>query len=214
MELDHIFFFVKDTSAAERLAASLGLTETYRRKHPGQGTANICYCFENAFLELLYVTDEAEVKTSCIERTGLYERSEWRSLGTSPLGISWRLRPDEEEEGFETWSFNPPYMPSGIGIEVSVDGDDFNQPMMFRSPGRTATIEWPLDRRGNLQYAAGMKKISKVIVRHPNHFRPRDCLSHLANRLPIELRESEGKTWNLSIVIETMDEQHRTLRVL
>jgi len=139
------------------------------------------------------------------------ERSEWRSLGTAPLGISWRCETDER---IKTWSFHPPYMPSNIGIEVSVDGDDPHQPMMFRSPGKTAPIDWPLDQRGNLQSAAGLRKIVKAIVSHPNQFRPGECLSYLADRLPIELRRSEGPMWKLSIVIETADGRPCTLRVL
>ncbi len=64
MQLDHIFHFVQDLEAAETLGRSLGLAETYRRNHVGQGTANICYCFENAFLELLLLTDRSEAEIS------------------------------------------------------------------------------------------------------------------------------------------------------
>lgn len=48
LELDHIFVFIRpDGPEAARLEA-IGLVESYRRDHPGQGTSNVCYCFENA----------------------------------------------------------------------------------------------------------------------------------------------------------------------
>ncbi|MEO1271293.1 MAG: hypothetical protein AAFX99_24640, partial [Myxococcota bacterium] len=68
-----------------------GLVETYRRAHPGQGTANVCYALDNAFLELLWVVDLDEALSPAIRRTGLALRSEWKRHGISPFGIAWRL---------------------------------------------------------------------------------------------------------------------------
>ena len=36
-----------------------GLRESFRRDHPGQGTTNVCCCFDNAYLELLWLHDPA-----------------------------------------------------------------------------------------------------------------------------------------------------------
>lgn len=57
MELDHFFVFTPlcGGSLRARLAA-LGLTETYQRVHPGQATANVCFVFDDAYLELLWLT--------------------------------------------------------------------------------------------------------------------------------------------------------------
>ncbi|MEO0814134.1 MAG: VOC family protein, partial [Myxococcota bacterium] len=62
LELDHVFVMISDGVRQHRALEALGLVETYRRIHPGQGTKNICYAFENAFLELLWVHDEHEAR--------------------------------------------------------------------------------------------------------------------------------------------------------
>jgi hypothetical protein len=41
MQLDHLFAFVADETAALHEVARLGLRETYRRVHPGQGTVRV-----------------------------------------------------------------------------------------------------------------------------------------------------------------------------
>lgn len=52
--IDHIFMLVDPGGPEIAQMTELGLLETYRRVHTGQGTRNICYCFDNMFLELLY----------------------------------------------------------------------------------------------------------------------------------------------------------------
>ena len=108
LELDHIFVHVQPAGPeAERLEA-LGLVESYRRTHPGQGTSNICYCFDNAFLELLWLIDEAEALSPAIARTQLAERSHWRASGASPFGLALRRQSDETVLPFPTWGYRPP----------------------------------------------------------------------------------------------------------
>ena len=62
VELDHVFVMVRP-GAPEAEAAALaraGLCESFRRDHPGQGTTNLCCCFDNAYLELLWLNNPAE----------------------------------------------------------------------------------------------------------------------------------------------------------
>lgn len=69
MEVDHLFLFIdKDGPEPARLA-ELGFSETYWRIHKGQGMANICYAFENMFLELLWIENAHEALSPSIERT-------------------------------------------------------------------------------------------------------------------------------------------------
>ncbi|MEG3898207.1 MULTISPECIES: VOC family protein [unclassified Microcoleus] len=65
-EFDHLFICT-DIGAgfADRLV-SLGLVEGSSRTHPGQGTANRCFFFHNAMLELLWVHDPEEAKSEPI----------------------------------------------------------------------------------------------------------------------------------------------------
>jgi hypothetical protein len=88
--IDHVFMLVSADGPEIDHLASMGLVETYRCTHPGQGTRNVCYCFDNVFLELLWVDDNDAARSDAIKRTGLYERSLWRTSGTCPFGIAWR----------------------------------------------------------------------------------------------------------------------------
>jgi len=214
MHLDHIFLFVDDVAAAEKLARRMGLVETYRREHKGQGTSNICYCFENAFLELLILNDARDAKSDLIKRTGLYERANWRRLWTCPIGVSWRSSGDGSREEIETWSFQPPYLPEGGDIKVAVEGDDPFQPMMFRSPGKSKPVEWPPERRGNLQNDAGFRKIRTVNLISPQQFSPGRSLLTLADQLPLVLTRGSKSEWELTVLVETLSGEEHTLVLL
>ncbi len=137
-----------------------------------QGTANVCYCFENAFLELLFLTDPSEASSSAIARTGLLQRAAWRELGTCPLGIAWRLDRHEVKPSFPTWPFRPPYLPEAMHIPVAVESDNLATPLLFQSPGTEPPAEWPFDRRGTLQKAAGLRRIDSVLLTSPRGFSP------------------------------------------
>jgi hypothetical protein len=137
MEIDHVFMLV---SADSPIIHSTGLIETYRRLHQGQGTQNICFCFENLFLEMLWVNNQAEATREAIGRTKLYERSKWLQDPTvNPFGIAWRKNQQPSQAEVPTWDFAPPYLPLGLVIPVATDSDDLSQPMMFQScPGQVA----------------------------------------------------------------------------
>jgi hypothetical protein len=68
LELDHLFICVqREVPEAESLAR-LGL-EGRRRRHMGQGTANVRYFFRNAMPELFWVCDEAGVHSPLVQPT-------------------------------------------------------------------------------------------------------------------------------------------------
>ncbi|MCZ8195699.1 MAG: VOC family protein, partial [Aquidulcibacter sp.] len=110
MQLDHVFIFVDQKASAILDLVSKGLAVSYRRDHVGQGTANACFVFDNAFLELLYLTSETDARLAPIERTKLWERSQWQAMHTCPYGIAWR----GDDIGIATWPFMPPYLPQGV----------------------------------------------------------------------------------------------------
>jgi hypothetical protein len=205
MQLDHIFLFVPDMEAAEGLGRSLGLTETYRRTHPGQGTANICYCFENAFLELLVLTDPSEAGSPAIARTGLLQRSSWRDLGTCPVGMAWRLDRQEAPPSFATWPFRPPYLPESMHIPVAVESDDPAVPLLFQSPGTAPPLEWPAERRGLLQEPVGLRRLSKVLLTSPRGFNPGPVLSTVLAATDCVLEEGCGFHWSVRLLLGRHD---------
>src|SRR5215475_787134 len=103
-EVDHLFVFT-DVGApeAEGLVA-FGLTEGEPNVHPGQGTANRRFFFRNVFLELLWVSDPAEVQSELVQPMQFWQRWSQRRSGASPFGVLLRpKRPDVEGLPFPCW---------------------------------------------------------------------------------------------------------------
>ncbi|WP_053239593.1 VOC family protein [Pleomorphomonas koreensis] len=161
LELDHLLVFVDRTEAApggavfDRLKA-LGLEPSFARRHVGQGTANLCYCFDNAYLELLFVADADELAASPLNRAGLAARSAWRTTGASPFGIACRGGPPPGER----WTYRIPDFPPGVSIAVSADSDDPAMPLVFSSPGDASPIAWTDGRAGRRQATAGFSRLT------------------------------------------------------
>jgi hypothetical protein len=196
MEIDHIFMFVEPNGPELEQFKALDLIETYRREHPGQGTANACFCFENVFIELLWIVNPAEALTPAIVRTGLEPRSRWRTAGTCPFGIAWR---GGAKGLIETWDFAPPYLPHGVTIDVACDGDDPRQPMMFTFPGSQAPRNWVDTKRGQLQTKAGFDVISKVTLTLPESVSPSTALHCLVQSCQPQLEVTTGVEYGLEL---------------
>lgn len=160
LELDHVFVFVPaedgapDPAVVESLDA-LGLKPSYSRRHAGQGTANLCYCFDNAYLELLFVVDAAELARPDVARNGFTRRA-FATEGASPFGIALRGGPVPGE----TWPYRIEAFPPGLSIPVSVESDDPRLPFLFGSPGTMPPTAWTDGRAGERQTAAGFSKLS------------------------------------------------------
>lgn len=82
-ELDHVFFATVDAGAVEAELTAFGFAFTVRRDHPGQGTANACAQFENAFVEILRPRDP--------EETGIRLGPTTRIGRTNSVARDWRL---------------------------------------------------------------------------------------------------------------------------
>ncbi len=203
MEIDHLFLMVDPPG--DRAAARLtdrGLRESYRRRHPGQGTENVCYCFDNLYLELLWISDADEAAGPAIRRTGLLERAGWRDSATNPFGIAWRNGGGTTDEGIVTWPYTPPYLPPGMSIPVAVDGDAPDQPMMFRSPGSSPAASWAADRRGGLQHEIGLTEVREVILEHPSDIPYCAALEVLAANTILRLAPRASNRFRLELRIE------------
>ncbi|WP_299377565.1 VOC family protein [uncultured Kiloniella sp.] len=187
LEIDHLFIFVATPKKGETpnealLLQDAGFRESYRRDHPGQGTTNICYCFDNAYLELLWVNDTAHIKSPLIKDTKLSERSQWRETGTSPFGIA--LRP---EIPFETWDYRPPYLPSGMSIPVAKTSLDPRQPFIFTSPGGQRPDRWNDPKPLQKEAPIGCHTISSISVNVPENCPSNPDLTTLKEQGLVEL---------------------------
>lgn len=160
LSVDHLFLFIEPDGPEIETLKRLGLSETYRRAHPGQGTANACFAFDNFYLELLWIADPIEVRGAAIARTRLWERSQWHAKAACPMGIA--VRGELSDAGLPTWDYRPPYLPEGVAIPVACASDDPVLPMVFVSPGHQNPADWPEERRGQLQRSAGFGKVLSI----------------------------------------------------
>ncbi len=168
LELDHLFICVqRDAPEAARLAR-FGLLEGRRRRHRGQGTANVCFFFKNAMLELIWVCDDAEVRSPLVRPTRLWERWRWRETRWCPFGICSRPAGEFSESlPFSTWAYTPPYIPEGMSIPIATNSERCHEPLVFVSLAGRRPDALPEDQRPPLDHTVGYRQITDVRVALP-----------------------------------------------
>ncbi|MDF0597673.1 VOC family protein [Psychromarinibacter halotolerans] len=196
-QIDHVFLFPHDLAGVKTLLEAKGLAPSFRRAHPGQGTANVCYCFENTYLELLWVDDATAQQHPGVARTGLIQRGTG-GASACPIGIAWRDAQDAALDA-ETWDYHAPFLPAGMSIAVATESDDPTHPFVFRSPGTSAPSEWTDGRAGRLQRAAGLGAVERIVLGCPSGFRPGLALTLLAQ--DTILCTKDAPRWSLTFEI-------------
>jgi hypothetical protein len=164
MELDHVFICVKPGAPEADQLREFGLTEGSPNQHPGQGTANRRFFFDNTFLELLYLTDTEAATSSATSPTHLYERLTIVESTTSQFGVCFRpSHPGEAEPAFRYWRYQPAYLPADKSVAIAAHAP-LAEPMWFflTFGGRPASAT--LDRRQPLLHTAGFREITRVRV--------------------------------------------------
>jgi hypothetical protein len=132
-EIDHVFICTSIGAPEAAALIAFGLREGSPNRHPGQGTANRRFFFENAFLELLWVDKREEVQHTNVRQLGLWQRWSQRTQGACPFGICYRPAATAGAPApFESWIYRPPYAP--IEIAVALDSTDHRQPLRFYLP--------------------------------------------------------------------------------
>jgi hypothetical protein len=142
LALDHVFVCTSAGAPEAEALAAAGLTEGPGNVHPGQGTACRRFFFRNAYLELLWVHDEAQARSPTTAPLRLWERWRGRADGhTCPFGIG--LRPgDGAAEGdahgvtapFPAWPYRPPHLPPGMVMPVATNSEALDEPLLFVLP--------------------------------------------------------------------------------
>ena len=120
-ELDHVFVMSSvGAPEGERLLRA-GIPEGPPNTHPGQGTACRRFPLGNAYIELLWVRDEQEVRSEDVRMTQLWERWSGRSGEACPFGVVLRPSGEDVSPPFDTWEYRPAYLPSPLAIHVARD---------------------------------------------------------------------------------------------
>jgi hypothetical protein len=111
-----------------------GFVEGSGNTHPGQGTANRRFYFENFMLELVWVADPGEARNERTRRTRLWERCERPDSQVSPFGIIFRSTgAPPAPPPFATWAYTPKYLPPGLAMHVA-EGTTLYEPELFYLP--------------------------------------------------------------------------------
>jgi hypothetical protein len=158
MEIDHIFIFSADKGKEVDALVDFGFLEGSSRVHPGQGTVNRKIYFENFFLEIVWVHNEAEIRSENTRKTKLWERSNFLTNGNSPFGLGLLNTPDTNELFAHSIKYQPDYFPSGTQFDIITNEKNFYLPWTFRIPftGQKKKTDEPMD------HTNGIKKLTKA----------------------------------------------------
>jgi hypothetical protein len=128
--VDHVFVFCAPSAPEQQALLAHGLRPGVRREHRGQGTANVCFGFADAYLELLWLADEAAARDPMVKPLGLHERARWRETAASPFGIA--LRPTQPGPlPFVGWPYRPAYLPPDTRIDMACNSGVVGEPLLF-----------------------------------------------------------------------------------
>jgi hypothetical protein len=130
-EVDHAFVTCAAGAPEADALLELGLVEGSPNTHPGQGTANRRFFFENFMLEFVWVADYDEVTSDLTRPTRLWERCSRRDAGVNPFGII--LRPTQGARTpppFRSWSYHPAYLTPELSIQIA-EGTTLEEPELF-----------------------------------------------------------------------------------
>jgi hypothetical protein len=187
-EIDHVFVMTGPGAPAADGLVEAGLTEGASRTHPGQGTTNRRFFFENAMLEFLWVHDRDEAGSEAIRPTHLLERWARRDGDASPFGLCFRPADATlEPPPFPAWDYEPPYLPADRDIQVGDNARVVAEPFLFY-------LSWGHPASDPPEHDAGLSALTSVTVHTPTADTPSDALSAASRLVDIETAETHRMT--------------------
>lgn len=158
MEIDHIFIFSDQQGHEANELVDFGFVEGSSRVHPGQGTVNRKFYFENFFLEILWVEQEDEIKSTLTAPTQLWERSQFKHNSYAPFGLCLVNTEDTDALFQQAQIYQPDYFPEGMSIDMLTNHDLPYLPWTFRLPFKD-----PKKKTDEpTQHQNGLKKLTKA----------------------------------------------------
>ncbi len=206
-EIDHLFICTDIGAPEAEQLVSLGLVEGSSSLHPGQGTTNRRFFFDNAMVELLWVHNPVEAQSEVVSRTRLWER--WRHRNrVCPFGIC--LRPSRNVENrvaFLSWEYHPPYLPATLGISIGTNSEVLLEPMLFQISFGTRPDQAPPEKAQPLEHPIGLRKITRVEVISPVTASPSPEFQAVLDTQQVKLRAGKDYCMELGFDDETQGQQ-------
>ena len=132
IELDHIFILTEASAPKADLLLEMGLIEGSNNTHPGQGTSNRRFFFQNTTLEFLYVHDVPETENGPAQGLRFQERS--TSHTASPFGLIMRTVTENNHIPFIAWNYCPDYFANDMCFRVGENSNLLEEPLCICMP--------------------------------------------------------------------------------
>lgn len=197
MEIDHIFICVRPGASEADLLIDFGFCEGSANTHPGQGTANRRFFFDNLMLELLFLTDKEEARSELTRPTMLYQRLTFESNEVSPFGICFRPGEDDQDKvaSFPCWSYRPIYLPPELHIDVA--DAPIDEPMWFFLPFASRPDQSARCRNEPRSHANGISELSSIEITSPKAGDLSTTAEIVADKQNVELFSGENHLLSL-----------------
>lgn len=191
-EIDHVFIHVSPEAPEAGCLAAFGMEETARFATEGRGIGNAVYCFDNAYLELLWAGDQVRIAAMPIARCNAPARFDWRRSGANPFGVGLRPARPGAPLPFPTWNYAAPVLPADTPMPIAIDSDDPGQPVLFLMPIACRPDSWTGEGAGRRQQGAGLAEIRHVHLDHPAKHPPGPALCAMERQGVLSLGRAEG----------------------
>ena len=205
MEVDHLFIFSDQQGSEADELLRWGLTEGSSRRHPGQGTRNRKFYFENFFLEILWVVDQEEIDREPAASTGLGDRARFVTNGSSRFGLC-LLNTEATDALFRhSEPYQPEYFPVGMSVDILPHHDNPLLPWTFRLPYRG-------EKKPTLEpthHSSGVRRLTKAVFGVPGVRQDHDFVRGFAPPTTVAFENSERPVLLLEF---DGGQQHQTKR--
>lgn len=192
MKIDHLFIFSNQEGKEADDLVNFGLVEGSSRVHQGQGTTNRKFYFQNFFLEVLWVHNQAEIKSELVKPTGLWQRTDKES-GFSPFGLCLVNTADTNDLFEKAYQYQPNYFSKGMEIDILNNEKAPSLPWTFRLPFK--------EKKGNplepTNHSNGLSELTEAIFEYQNQGEAKSYLTCLKKEHQIKFKPSNRNWLNL-----------------
>jgi hypothetical protein len=161
LSLHHVFLLTEPEAPAADALVELGLVEGSRNVHPGQGSANRRFFFEDLYLELVYFTDENEARTGAGSVIRSLDR--YRAAEGSPIGLIFRADSGEDLSSFPSFPYQPSYFDEGVFFSVGDNAGRLDEPSCIVLPVPVPVPQAGPEPRSGVPFS----RVSRVAVSVP-----------------------------------------------